>query len=68
MAIYPRISFTGEIHTNTIIKENAMLTQVGMTRLKKLVMKLAQPGDDEWNALIQTTVTEINRLIEMRFS
>ena len=45
-----------------------MLTKVGMTRLKKLVMKLAQPGDDEWNALIQTTVTEINRLIEMRFS
>ena len=68
MAIYPRISFTGEIHTNKTIKEKAMLTKVGMTRLKKLVMKLAQPGDDEWNALLQTTVTEINRLIEMRFS
>jgi len=68
MAIYPRISFTGEIHTNKITRDNAMLTKVGMTRLKKLVMKLAQPGDDEWNVLIQTTVTEINRLIEMRFS
>jgi len=45
-----------------------MLTEMGIKRLKKLVMKLARPGDDEWNAIIQAAVVGINRLLKSRFS
>jgi len=65
--IYRRISFTVEYQTNDNTKRIPMLTEMGIKRLKKLVMKLARPGDDEWNAIVQATVVSINRLIQSRF-
>lgn len=44
-----------------------MLTEMGIKRLKKLVIKLARAGDPEWNALVQAMVVGINRLVAKRF-
>jgi len=44
-----------------------MLTELGMKKLKTVLIKMGRRGDDEWNVIIQTAVIAINRLIERRF-
>lgn len=43
-----------------------MLTQVGLKRVKKAVIKLANEQDDELNEILQATVVQLNRLIAQR--
>ena len=68
MATYRRITFTAEIQATLQRNKTNMLTEMGIKRLKKLVIKMARPGDDEWNAIIQNTVIAINRLMQSRLS
>lgn len=43
-----------------------MLTQVGLKRVKKALMKLANEQDTELNAILQAAVIQLNRLIADR--
>lgn len=44
-----------------------MITKRGLDRNKKLIIKMAIAGDDEWNAILQAFVVQANRLAGRRF-
>lgn len=52
--------------TNKQTKETRMVTVIGLRRFKNSVKKMAQPGDDELNAILQETIIKLNRLINVR--